>query len=71
MQEVTRGPGEAIMLGDDIQIIILDIENGQARIGVRDLSGGLELQDRTTAMNDSGNHAPNAPIISGKLLSGR
>ena len=70
MQEVTRAPGEAIMLGDDIQITILGIEDGQAKIGVLDLSGRLELQDQAAAMNDSGDRATTAPVISGKLLSG-
>ena len=68
MHEITRKVGEAILLGDDIQLIILNIEGSQARIGVRDVKGRLQLQEPDDT-DDSVQYC-NAPLISGNLLTG-
>lgn len=34
MLVLTRRPGEAIVLGDDIRITILDVKNSRVRIGI-------------------------------------
>lgn len=35
MLVVTRKPNQTIMIGDQIEVVILGIENGQVRVGIR------------------------------------
>ena len=34
MQKVVRKKGEAIFIGDDIEVVILDVKDGQVRLGI-------------------------------------
>ena len=43
MQELNRKKGESIFIGDDIEITILDIENGQVKLGIK-APDNLDLQ---------------------------
>ncbi len=72
MHEITRKVGEAILLGDDIQLTILNVEGSQARIGVSGIKGKPQLQGQLRApdSDDASDSYLNAPLIAGNLITG-
>lgn len=52
MLAITRKAGEAIRIGDDVRIVVLDISGGKVRLGI-DAPGQRVLREKTTDDDDS------------------
>ncbi len=70
MLVVQRKINESIMIGDDVQIVVLEVTNGKVRIGIKaDRSVPVHRQEVYDQIKKVGNYDPKSDALDREKIS--